>query len=282
MEIGYMTNGFGMLVGSGGGVTSAKDIRYVSLVDDKVVIGTIAESGYSMVEMFDGNLERFAANPTKLTTLLDSLKVKLGGVYVGANFIYEDSFPDELERIKATATLAAKLGAKHLILGGGAIRAMGILDTDYGVLAKNLDIAAKVIKEVGLIPTYHPHLGSIVESPEQIHRLFSLTDIGFCPDVAHLQAGGGNPLELIQTYYERIPYIHLKDYSSEGFVPLGEGDIDLIGIANFLKEKNYQGDILAEIDGYAGCPTYACQVSYQFIQKHVAVKNKNLGGKDNE
>ena len=34
MRLGYMTNAFGPLVGSGAGVTSAKDIRYVTLCDD--------------------------------------------------------------------------------------------------------------------------------------------------------------------------------------------------------------------------------------------------------
>lgn len=32
MKIGYMTNAFGPLVGAGGGVTSVKDIRYVTNV----------------------------------------------------------------------------------------------------------------------------------------------------------------------------------------------------------------------------------------------------------
>ena len=35
MKIGYMTNAFGPLVGAGGGVTSVKDIRYVTMTDDE-------------------------------------------------------------------------------------------------------------------------------------------------------------------------------------------------------------------------------------------------------
>ena len=34
MKLGYMTNAFGPLVGEGGGVTSIKDIRYLTLCDD--------------------------------------------------------------------------------------------------------------------------------------------------------------------------------------------------------------------------------------------------------
>lgn len=38
MKLGYMTNAFGPLVGEGGGVTSIKDIRYLTLCDDEAVL----------------------------------------------------------------------------------------------------------------------------------------------------------------------------------------------------------------------------------------------------
>ena len=42
MKLGYMTNGFGPLVGAGGGVTSVKDIRYLTICDDADTIAKIA------------------------------------------------------------------------------------------------------------------------------------------------------------------------------------------------------------------------------------------------
>ena len=119
-----------------------------------------------------------------------------------------------------------------------------------------------------LIPSYHPHLGSLAEKPEQIHKLFSLTDISFCPDIAHLAAGGGDALELIKQYYDRIRYIHLKDLSDKGeFVPLGKGHIGIDAIVDFLLKKGYKGDWLVEIDGYSGDPDEACATSYTFLKK---------------
>ena len=41
MKLGYMTNAFGPLVGEGGGVTSIKDIRYLTLCDDEAVLKKI-------------------------------------------------------------------------------------------------------------------------------------------------------------------------------------------------------------------------------------------------
>lgn len=43
MKIGYMTNAFGPLVGAGGGVTSVKDIRYVTMTDDEATLEQITK-----------------------------------------------------------------------------------------------------------------------------------------------------------------------------------------------------------------------------------------------
>ncbi|MGM0125698.1 inosose dehydratase [Enterococcus sp. AZ194] len=267
MEVGYMTNGFGMLVGSGGGVTSIKEGRYLSLIDEAEVLESISDVGYQYVELFDGNLDKFDAEPKQLEDLLAKTNLRLLGVYTGANYIYEDAFEDELYHLKETIHKMKKLGAKHLVLGGGAVRPNGNLEKDYQVLAKNLDVVAQIAKSYGLIASYHPHLGSAAESPEQIDRLFSLTEINFCPDIAHLVAGGSDALAVIKKYRHRIEYVHLKDLKGSAFVPLGEGEIPLGEIITYLKEDGYTGDWLVEIDGYAGDPYYACETSYKFLEK---------------
>ncbi|RKD75972.1 inosose dehydratase [Sinobaca qinghaiensis] len=265
MNVGYMTNAFGSLVGSGGGVTSVKDVRYETICNDMQVFQKIRSFGFNGVEMFDGNLDKFADDPEGLKDNLQNLGLSLYGVYTGANFIYKDAWRDELWRIQQTAKLAARAGAKHLVLGGGAVRGVSQNENDMKVLGQALDEAEAVAAKEGMIASYHPHLGSMVETPEQIDELFSLSSIAFCPDLAHLAAGGADPLEVIKVYKNRIPYVHLKDWDGEGFVPLGKGEIDLRGIINFLQKENYSGDWLVEIDGYAGDPVEACRLSYDFL-----------------
>ncbi|GAE95037.1 inosose dehydratase [Gracilibacillus boraciitolerans JCM 21714] len=218
MKLGYMTNAFGLLVGSGGGVTSVKDIRYETICDDSEVIKRIAGHGFKSIELFDGNLERFVSDPDKLKKILIDNNVSLLGVYVGANYIYRDALEDELWHIERTAKIASSLGASHVVLGGGAVRASGIKDEDYDLLAKGLDNAREVVQKHGLVASYHPHLGgSMVETPEQIDKLFALTSIPFCPDIAHIAVGGGDPLEIVKKYYDRIKYVHLKDLMNGEF-----------------------------------------------------------------
>ncbi|SEI14070.1 2-keto-myo-inositol dehydratase [Halobacillus karajensis] len=273
MNVGYMTNAFGPLVGSGGGVTSIKDVRYETLCRDVEVFQKIQSQGFNGVEMFDGNLDQFASQPKELKEQLQEMGLSLYGVYAGANFIYEDAWQDELWRIQRTARIAAEAGAKHLVLGGGAVRASGEEPKDISRLAESLAEAESIVGQEGLIASYHPHLGSMIESPEQIDQLFSYSSIAFCPDLAHLAAGGGDPLEIIKKYRDRIPYIHLKDWDGEGFVPLGHGNIDLHGIIDFLEAQSYTGDWLVEIDGYAGDPLEACKVSYEFLKNTSLNKN---------
>ena len=51
MSLGYMTNAFGELVGSGGGVINAKDVRYVTMCDDEEAIKKITEVGFEYIEI---------------------------------------------------------------------------------------------------------------------------------------------------------------------------------------------------------------------------------------
>jgi len=267
MKLGYMTNAFGPLVGMGGGVTSMKEAGYLTMCNDEEAIKTISLRGYKYIEIFEGNIGNYEKNPEVLKEILDKYNVSILGVYTGCHLIYQDALGDELYKVNRLCDVSQKLGVKHIVLGGGSIRGEGIQEGDFALAAMGINEVAKVIKSHGMIPSYHPHLGSIAETPEQIHKLFALTDIAFCPDIAHLAAGGGDALELIRQYYERIKYVHLKDLSETGeFVPLGKGKIDLEAIINFLKEKDYQGDWLVEIDGYSGEPNEACEISYEYLK----------------
>lgn len=266
MKIGYMTNAFGPLVGDGGGVTSVKDIRYLTLCDDESVLKTITDVGFRHIEVLEGNLTKYAADIQVLKDMLNRYNAGMMSVCVGANFIYKDALEDEMYHMKAVASLAEQVGASYVAFCGGAIRGKGIQDEDYKLLAEGLKEAEKIFASHGVEASYHPHLGSMAEQPDQIDKLFSVSDIKICPDLAHLAAGGGDPLEIVKKYYDRISFVHLKDLNKDGFAPLGTGSVDLDGVICFLKEKGYTGDYLVEVDGYTGDPTAACKTSWEFLR----------------
>lgn len=266
MKLGYMTNGFGPLVGSGGGVTSVKDIRYLTMRDDEEVLKKITSVGFKYIEVLEGNLTKYESDIQVLKDMLDKYDAGMMSVCVGANFIYRDALEDEMHHMETVAGLAEKVGVEYVGICGGAIRGKGIQEGDYALLAAGLDRTREIFDSYGIKASYHPHLGSMAQSPDQIDKLFDLTRIDICPDLAHLAAGGGDPLEIIKKYYDRISFVHLKDLDKNGFAPLGTGTIDIDGVINFLKSQNYTGDYLVEVDGYAGDPLRACEISYEFLK----------------
>lgn len=266
MRIGYMTNGFGPLVGDGAGVTSVKDIRYLTMGDDEEILKLITEIGFRSIEVLEGNLTKYGNDISVLKEMLAKYNAEMMSVCVGANFIYQDALEDEMYHMEVVAKLAQQAGVTYAALCGGAIRGKGVQEGDYRLLGQGLDMAAKVFDSYGIKASYHPHLGSMAETSAQIDKLFDKTSIDICPDLAHLAAGGGNPLEIVKKYYDRISFVHIKDLDENGFAPLGTGSIDIDGVLDFLKSRNYRGDYLVEVDGYAGNPAGACKISFEFLK----------------
>jgi inosose dehydratase len=269
MRLGYHTITWGGVVGDATGVTSVKDLYYVTNGDMAQAVKDIGSAGYEGTEMFDGNLVAYADRPDELRGLLADAGLELVSVYTGANFIYADILPDELHRVQRAAELAATFGAERLVVGGGARRAAGTTDEDYRRLAEALDRVTEIAESQGLSASYHPHLSTIVESPDELERLLPNTRIGFCPDTAHLAAGGGDPAALIRRYPDRIRHVHLKDLRRDPlqFLPLGEGELDFDDILRAVDESGYDSWLMVELDSYDGDPKVAAEISKAFLDK---------------
>ncbi len=267
MQLSYQTITWGGVVGHPVGVTSIKDLFYLANGSTETAVREIAAAGYDGVELFDGNLRQYEDRPDDLRRVLDDAGIALVAVYSGANFIYRDILDDEFWRIDTAARLAATFGATSLVVGGGAKRATGTTDADYYRLAEGLDRVVDIAERHGLQASYHPHLTTIVEGPEQVDRILALSRIGFCPDTGHLAAGGGDPVELIRRHADRVTHVHLKDFTPEpfGFHPLGRGGVDIPGVIRVLQEVGYQGWTTVELDEYDGAPAEAADESFRYL-----------------
>jgi inosose dehydratase len=117
---------------------------------------------------------------------------------------------------------------------------------------------------------FHPHAGSYVETPDEIGRLLDFLDqqtIGWCLDTGHTFFGGGDPLELLGSYGDRLRWIHLKDVHldvlkelkrerlgiDEGwrrgiFCELGQGGVDVDAVLARVRELGYDSWIVVEQD----------------------------------
>ena len=276
MRLSYATITWGGVVGHPVGVTSIKDLFYLANGSTETAVREIGATGYAGIEVFDGNLRQYEDRPGELRRVLDDAGVSLAAVYTGANFVYRDILDDEFWRIEKAASLAGMFGATNLVVGGGAQRASGTADEDYKRLAMGLDRVADVADQHGLRASYHPHLTTIVEHPDQVDRILSMTRIGFCPDTGHLAAGGGDPVELIRRHADRVVHVHLKDFTAEpfGFHPLGRGSVDIPGVLAALDDAHYDGWATVELDEFDGPPAAAAAESLAYLRPLLAAGSR--------
>ncbi len=269
MKFGYSTITWGGVVGHPGGVTSIKDLFYLTNGDTKAAIRDIAEVGYDGIEVFDGNLAEFDSKPEELLSALTESGLQLVSVYTGANFIYDEILDDELYKIEQAALLAKKFGASRLVIGGGAKRPDGAKSDDFKKVGRGLDMAADIARANGLESSFHPHLGTISETLDGFHQIMDSCSIGFCPDTAHLVASGIDPVAAIDRYGDRLKHVHFKDFSAKTgeFTPLGEGDIDFVAILAAMQRASYDSWLLVELDAYKGDPKAAAEISKRYLER---------------
>jgi inosose dehydratase len=264
MRLGYHAITWGGLAATAEGVTSIKDLRYRVPGDMARALREIAAAGYAGVELFEGNVLELGDD---LGLLLEETGLELVGVYTGASFVFDDIRGEELHRIAASADAAAEAGASQLVVGGGSPRADGLRLDDLDRLVAGLDAVTALAADRGLTACFHPHLGTIVEAPDAIDAVLSGSRIGFCPDTAHIAAGGGDPAELVRRHGDRVRHVHLKDLdrASGEFRPLGTGDLDLDDVLAAVREIGYDDWLVVELDAHDGDPADAARTSYTWL-----------------
>ncbi|MCZ7542269.1 MAG: TIM barrel protein [Anaerolineae bacterium] len=148
---------------------------------------------------------------------------------------------------------------------------LGLSEAQWQVFAEGADrIAQAVHEQTGLQTVFHHHCAGYVETPAEIYNLLSLTDsdvLGLCLDTGHYMYGGGDPLDALKRYRDRIWHVHFKDCHpgvaaearAQGwdyfeavrhgvFCELGQGAVDFPAIVAELRASGYDGWIVVEQD----------------------------------
>jgi inosose dehydratase len=142
------------------------------------------------------------------------------------------------------------------------------LDRDgWKTLLANLDRLAERAAERGIVATLHPHVGTVIERPDEVDRVLDGSTVALCLDSGHLLIGGADPAELARQAGGRVAHAHLKDVDAglarqvrEGGVGyaeavaegmyrrLGQGDVDIAGLITALRATGYDGWYVLEQD----------------------------------
>jgi inosose dehydratase len=125
------------------------------------------------------------------------------------------------------------------------------------------------LQKEGLQLAYHHHMGTVIESEEEIDHLMQATGpaVGLLLDTGHLAFAGGEPLRVIERHSARIAHVHCKDIRPDRlarakredlsfldavlgdvFAVPGDGAIDFEPLARALAAHRYRGWLVVEAD----------------------------------
>lgn len=207
----------------------------------------------------------------------------LSGAYYCPGLTDGERVAHALNEVNAFLDFLAEVGCAALIVAepvvpersrvAGRVNEAGartLRDDEWENLAGALDELGERCKQRGLFLAFHNHAGTFVETPTELKKLLNLTDpalVGLCLDTGHYTYGGGDPVQAIDTYRNRLKYVHLKDLDlavkdtcvrhgldfkealrRRVFTELARGGANLHDVASKLLEIGYEGWVVAEQD----------------------------------
>jgi inosose dehydratase len=152
---------------------------------------------------------------------------------------------------------------------------LGLSDTQWDVFAAGAEQIARAVRnETGLRTAFHPHCAGYVETVPEIDALMRRTDssaLGLCLDTGHIVYAGGDPIDVLERYADRVWHVHFKDCDpkvaanaraaglgylaavrSHLFCELGAGEVDFAAVLAALRRRRYSGWIVVEQDVFPG------------------------------
>lgn len=240
------------------------------LLSPERVLAEIAEVGLKATEL--GPEGFLPADPGALMALLSKYDLGLVGGFVPLRL--DD--PDLAGAARAVATRAARrlASAGAQVFVTAAFTSVPDLSWRPPISAGQWTHLLSMLAEVqaiardhGLTHVLHPHVGTVIETDQEVRRVLDHSDVALCLDTGHLTIGGTDPLALAGRIPGRIGLVHLKDVDTrlagrvrpgaltfvdavkQGlFRPLGQGAVPISDVVFALEEAGYQGWYVLEQD----------------------------------
>ncbi len=269
------------------------------------VLDEMAETGYAGTELGDWGF--MPTDPAQLRDELAQRHLAMLGAFVPVALKDEQSHAAGVETAVRTAKLlAAVAGDKPFIVladdngsvpdrtqnAGRVTPEMGLSEAEWVTFAQGAERVARAVKqEAGLRTVFHHHCAGYVETPAELKRLLSLTDpnlLGLVFDTGHYRFAGGDPVQAIHDYADRIWHMHFKDCHAEVarrsreekwdyfasvnngvFCELGQGDVDFTAVKAALANIGYDDWIVVEQDVLPGMgsPKESAERNRRFLRQ---------------
>lgn len=244
--------------------------------------------------------QKFPRNSEVLGPILEENGlVLISGWY--SSRLLERSAEEEIEALQDHLHLLKNLGAKVMVycevsrcIHGNMDIAVSMrpkmTESEWPLFLERIEQVGQYLKSQGVALAYHHHMGTVIESAEDIDRLMSGTSdaVGLLLDSGHLRFSGGDPVEAAKRFANRLRHVHCKDIRAAvladaknrnlsflqavlngTFTVPGDGCIDYPAIFEILKKSQYQGWLVveAEQDPAVAHPLTCAKMGFQNLMK---------------
>lgn len=250
------------------------------------ILDAVAGAGYAGIDLGPVG---YLGHRDELRQRLEGRGLGLAGGWVQMRFSERDGFEEDLtvldqaldvfsvvadtglERPKPTLADAGSPARVANPGRGKDLPEIGLDAPGWSRLADGVKRAVDRCRDRGLEATFHHHACTHVEAPHEVERLLELTDVGLCLDTGHLLLGGGDPVQALRDWGDRINHLHVKDvrmevlrkvitdragmeavWSRGTFCELGTGDVDIEGFLSLVKDRGFSGWLVVEQDRIPG------------------------------
>lgn len=186
----------------------------------------MAEAGFEILET--GPFGYFPRDPAELKRWTDEfgLRVVAG---TGWGILHkEEAWPTTEATFRAIAETHAAMGAEYIVHLPPLYRDdktwqftddRVLSDAAWNLYVNNANRLGKLLlDDYGLKMVLHPHGDSHIETPDEIAHILDATDptyVNLCLDSGHVVYGGGDPVDLVRRYADRVTYVHIKAFDAD-------------------------------------------------------------------
>ena len=143
-------------------------------------------------------------------------------------------------------------------------------EEQWELIAKGFNEMGRLAKEKGMYFTVHHHMGTGVQTAEEIDKLMEITDpdlVYLLFDTGHLSFSGEDVIGVLKKYVHRVKHVHLKSIRKDviedakvkgysfldsvragSFTVPGDGDFDFTPVFDVLDEAGYEGWVVVEAE----------------------------------
>lgn len=199
-----------------------------------------------------------------------------------SSFLTSKPFEETADAFKEHRDFLFEMGAKVIVVSEQGNSIQGQMETslfdhkpvftenEWMLLLEGLHHLGDLAAEKRMKIVYHHHMGTGIQTTEEIARLMTGTDpakVSLLYDTGHLVFSGEDHLAVLNTYMDRIHHVHLKDVRADivkkvseeklsflqavkagAFTVPGDGLIDFKPVFEALSAAEYKGWLVVEAE----------------------------------